>query len=596
MLRSVVALVAVTALAMSASDVRAAGELRVGVLYFDNNSGDTSLDGLKKGLADMLVTDLSGVSGMTVVERARLNDVLAELALTQSSYFDPTTAVKLGKGLGASHVVTGAFMTASPKLRVDIRLVKVATGEVVAAEKVVGELTAIFELEQRLVERFVEALTGKLNRHSRAPRTKVKSAAALRAYSSALDAADRGDTKAAKRALDKTIALAPLFVLARERREELIERQKAQEKTRAETLNANEVALVAAAQEVFAAHDIKRVTQGEARELLAWRKLYCGYLLGRVAREHAPARSVSVPLPGRAAAARAAIKALVAEHQLLLTELAIYRTRFIDARGYVTMSFPLPKAAEPLVAGTPLWNARVERIEHERRELLEFLWLGRLSVDRELSVRVGPTPAFIDARYRALAERLANDASRAATVHLAKDAKRGGYLLAELVGLRADLALLGGNVEGAVELLSAHQTKHPTGPRYTFIDRQIQGLLGMRHNADIRKRDRYATGLTTCASMDINVGIDYALLQRLRTEGSAALATTVAEVDTACRTKVTDPKDNLWRTLYRNVMHVAGRQHHCALFFEYGDKWVAAGGSARDYAGYTTNFYPHCTR
>src|SRR5690348_5765817 len=52
----------------------------VTVLYFDNNTNDRSYDVLQKGLADMLITDLSAVEAIQVVERAKLDQLIRELS------------------------------------------------------------------------------------------------------------------------------------------------------------------------------------------------------------------------------------------------------------------------------------------------------------------------------------------------------------------------------------------------------------------------------------------------------------------------------------------------------------------------------------
>ncbi|MEW5742928.1 MAG: CsgG/HfaB family protein [Myxococcota bacterium] len=67
------------ALASSAS----AAPLKVSVLYFDNNTGRAEYEPLKKGLADMLITDLAQLPGVTVVERERLQAVLDEQKLSR---------------------------------------------------------------------------------------------------------------------------------------------------------------------------------------------------------------------------------------------------------------------------------------------------------------------------------------------------------------------------------------------------------------------------------------------------------------------------------------------------------------------------------
>jgi len=128
------------------------------VLYFDNNSGDATLDPLSKGFADMLITDLSGAEQVTVVEREKLQALLDESKLQRSKFFDPKTAVKIGKGLGATHVVTGAFITSAPQMRIDVRLIDIATSKVVLGSKVRGPAKDIFDLEQKLVAQFLGQL------------------------------------------------------------------------------------------------------------------------------------------------------------------------------------------------------------------------------------------------------------------------------------------------------------------------------------------------------------------------------------------------------------------------------------------------------
>src|SRR5690349_4034733 len=96
----------------------------VAVLYFDNNTGKPSLDVLRKGFADMMVTDLSAVQQLQVVEREKLQRLLDELKLQRSNYFDPKTIQRLGQGMGAQFAVTGSIVAVDPTLRIDVRLVE----------------------------------------------------------------------------------------------------------------------------------------------------------------------------------------------------------------------------------------------------------------------------------------------------------------------------------------------------------------------------------------------------------------------------------------------------------------------------------------
>ncbi len=89
-----------------------AGGVPVAVSYFDNTSNDKTLEPLKKGIVEMLITDLSVSSELRLVERTRLNDVLKEIELQKSPYMDQSSAATLGKGLGAAYIVTGSYLVA----------------------------------------------------------------------------------------------------------------------------------------------------------------------------------------------------------------------------------------------------------------------------------------------------------------------------------------------------------------------------------------------------------------------------------------------------------------------------------------------------
>lgn len=189
---------------------------RVAVLYFDNNTGNHDYDVLQKGLADMFITDLSAVESLEVVEREKLQALIDELKLQRSRFFDPKTAQQIGRGAGAQFAVTGAFAAIDPTMRIDVRLIEVATGKVVVADKVSGDRKAFFDLQQELVDRFVAGLEVKLKASARA-RSGATDVETLLKYSRGVDAGDRGDLKAASTALGEIVRDAPEFKLAQTR-------------------------------------------------------------------------------------------------------------------------------------------------------------------------------------------------------------------------------------------------------------------------------------------------------------------------------------------------------------------------------------------
>jgi len=118
----------------------------VAVLSFTNGSGDAQYDPLGKGIAAMMITDLSNVGSIQLVERERLNDLTSEMQLQHSGLVDPATAARVGKLVGAQYVVTGAITALDPRMRLDTRVIRVGSGEIVKTAQVTGDQKKFFEL------------------------------------------------------------------------------------------------------------------------------------------------------------------------------------------------------------------------------------------------------------------------------------------------------------------------------------------------------------------------------------------------------------------------------------------------------------------
>lgn len=186
-----------------------AAHKHVAVLYFDNDTKDPELDLLRKGMADMLITDLSDIDGITVVEREKLEAVLGELKLQRSKYFDPKTAVKLGRGIGATHAVTGAFNAVGQQLRIDVRLIEIASGKVVIASKARGKKADFFDLQQQLALTFGCALAEA--RCGASPAQGGPDLETVRRFARGLEQADAGQLKQASKTLQSVVTAAPNF-------------------------------------------------------------------------------------------------------------------------------------------------------------------------------------------------------------------------------------------------------------------------------------------------------------------------------------------------------------------------------------------------
>lgn len=198
------------------------------VLYFDYGGKDTTLEPLRQGLAQMLISDLASLDGVKVVERERLQDVLNEQHLAASGKVDARTAARLGKLLGARYLVLGRYFDALGTFRADARLVDVESGEIVKSIGAGGKADDFLVLEQTLADGLRGAM-GPLARPGAAapshavpkPPHKLKTKTAV-TYGRALMAIDGGDRKGARTLLQNVLQEQPDFALASRDLDQLI--------------------------------------------------------------------------------------------------------------------------------------------------------------------------------------------------------------------------------------------------------------------------------------------------------------------------------------------------------------------------------------
>lgn len=194
----------------------------VAILYFDDNDQGGDLSVLKKGLAQMLITDLVGHPSVSLVERARMQEIFEELKLNETKKVDPATAVKVGKLLGAQYVMIGAYFVLANQMVISSRLIDVATSDTMSSVRVQGAPDNFFDLEGELSAKLSLMFSSKVPareapaKEGTAPSTRPKKSNVKVAlgYSRALDALDKKDKKGAKKMLEDVLAEQPDFVLA----------------------------------------------------------------------------------------------------------------------------------------------------------------------------------------------------------------------------------------------------------------------------------------------------------------------------------------------------------------------------------------------
>lgn len=89
------------------------------------------LDDMQEFLTAKITETLKDSGGYVVVERQKLLLALEELALGSSVLVDKASQLEVGHLLGAQLMVFGGYQQVGEQLRIDLRLIEVATGAVI---------------------------------------------------------------------------------------------------------------------------------------------------------------------------------------------------------------------------------------------------------------------------------------------------------------------------------------------------------------------------------------------------------------------------------------------------------------------------------
>ena len=195
-------------LALAVEDIQT-----LAILPFDNNSitDPEKYAPLSDGLAAMLITDLNkNDSVLTVIERNKIKSILKEIALGQMGGVDQSTAIEAGKILGAQSIGFGSFTIMGDMIRMDVRIIKVESSELIMAESVSGETMNFMALETELAIKIADALKTSLKKSHGKSKSSIDAALY---FSKGIDAMDKGNKKEAQKLFNKAIELDPTYKL-----------------------------------------------------------------------------------------------------------------------------------------------------------------------------------------------------------------------------------------------------------------------------------------------------------------------------------------------------------------------------------------------
>jgi serine/threonine protein kinase/Tfp pilus assembly protein PilF len=129
------------------------------IMYFENNTGDESLDHWRKALSELLITDLMQSKYFRMVSGDKIYDILQQMNLLEAKSYSSKDLREISIRARATHVLRGGFTKAGDTFRIDIILKEAGKGESIGSERVEGKgegsfYSMIDELTKRIKANF----------------------------------------------------------------------------------------------------------------------------------------------------------------------------------------------------------------------------------------------------------------------------------------------------------------------------------------------------------------------------------------------------------------------------------------------------------
>ena len=211
-------------LAAGGLGAQARGDTRpaIAVMPFDNGGsygqGKEDFAALERGIAGMMISELSQNPAARVVERQEIQRLVDEQNLGAQGRVDPQTAAKVGKLVGARYVVLGTFVDFYGDFRVDVRLVNAETSEIVKTESERMQRDHMFDIIRNIAARLMkDANLPALQRQASDQRmSRQIPTEALTYYSRGLLYEDRGDKQKAAEMFTQATHIFPDYAEAKD--------------------------------------------------------------------------------------------------------------------------------------------------------------------------------------------------------------------------------------------------------------------------------------------------------------------------------------------------------------------------------------------
>ena len=191
----------------------------IAVFSYQDTSPDSRFKHLDRAVATLIITDLSQVKSLKVVERLKIQHLLREAQLGESGIVETGTAPRAGSLLGAENLITGTLGPGSMQAKTS--MASTSKQAVVSAFSVSTEPNKFYTLEKEIVYNIVHFLKVPLTEEEKSNISAyhTKNLVAVTFFGQGLEAMDTGKWDEARQFFKKAVVEDPGFELAKRYRD-----------------------------------------------------------------------------------------------------------------------------------------------------------------------------------------------------------------------------------------------------------------------------------------------------------------------------------------------------------------------------------------
>ncbi len=197
-----------------------AGKPSLAIIYFENNTGDESLDHWRKAIAELLITDLSQSKYIKVLARDRLFNILNRYNLLEAKSYSSEDLKKVANRGGINHILQGGYVKAGETFRINYALQNINSGKLLGSDSLQGRgeesiFSMVDELTRRIKANFklsAEEIARDIDKDVGV--TTTSSPEAFKYYSQGRKYINMGNDRQSIQFMEKAITVDPEFAMA----------------------------------------------------------------------------------------------------------------------------------------------------------------------------------------------------------------------------------------------------------------------------------------------------------------------------------------------------------------------------------------------